>query len=206
MRKAKSRTKAVWARRTFICAVGLLISTLFLQWAFNKSEPLILPLAQRELEDLITDIVYNEVEQTDLSDIVIPCYTEDGTLSHMRTDTAAVNGAVAVIVNEIESVLGDEDIRIAIPVGDIVGDALSLGQGPDILVELNQYKSTRAEARSSIKSAGINHTLHTLTLYLDVEAVVILPGLNTGRINVSVALPIAETLVVGDTPGTYITR
>ena len=206
MRKTKSRTKAIWARRLLFCAVSLLIATLFLQWAFNKSEPLILPLAEREFEDLITNIVYDAVEKTDLSDIVLPCYTEKGTRSYMRTDTAAVNNAVAIIVSEIETVLGDEDIKIAIPVGDIVGDALSLGQGPDILIELNQYKSTRAEAKSSIGSAGINHTLHTLTLYLDVEAVVILPGLNTGHIKASLALPIAETLVVGDTPNTYITR
>lgn len=206
MRKTKNRYKALWARRILLCSVFLLVATLFLQWAFNKSEPLILPLAEREFEDLITDIVYNAVKKTDLSEIVLPCYTENGSLSYMRTDTAAVNTAVAIIVNEIEKVLGNEDIKIAIPVGDIVGDALSLGQGPDILVELNQYKSTRAEAASSIESAGINHTLHTLTLYLDVEAVVILPGLRAGHIKASLALPIAETLVVGDTPNTYITR
>ncbi len=206
MRRWKNKKKARRAGFILFSAVALLIATLFLQWAFNKSEPLILPLAEREFADLITEIVYSSVKKIELEDTVIPHYTEDGKIAYMRTDTFAVNNCVTMILEEIESCLGDEDVRIAIPIGDIVGDALSLGQGPDILIELNQYKSIKAETKSSFEAAGINQTLHRLTLELEVEAVVLLPGLNAERVYASLSLPIAETVIVGETPKTYITK
>lgn len=206
MAKWKDRIKARRAARLFVCGLALLCVTLFLQWAFNKSEGVILPLAEREFEDLITDIVYDSTKELELDNVIIPSYTEDGRISHLRTDTTAINQAVADILEFIEARLGDEDVRIAIPIGDIVGDALSLGQGPDILVELNQYKSTKAKAESSFESAGINQTLHRLTLKLEVEAVVLLPGLNPEHIYASLSVPISETVIVGEIPTTYITR
>ena len=204
MGRHKNKRKARRAGVIFLFACALLCATLFLRWAFNKSEPLILPLAEREFCDLITNIVYDALEKANPEDAVIPCYNEEGDVTYMRTNTRVVNDMVSLILDEIDSTLGSRDIKIAIPIGDIVGDALSLGQGPDILVELNQYKSTRAEVKSSIESAGINQTLHRLILYLDIEAVVLLPGLNAGHITASLALPVAETIIVGDIPKTYI--
>ena len=189
-----------------MCALTLLCVTLFLQWAFNKSEPLILPLAEKEFADLVTEIVYEATKKAELKDIVTPYYGKDGNITHMRTDTVAINNAVTLILNTVENRLGNDDIKIAIPIGDIVGDALSLGQGPDILIELNQYKYTKAETKSSFESAGINQTLHRLTLDLELEAVVILPGLIPGHINTTLSLPLSETVIIGDIPTTYITR
>ncbi len=206
MRRWKNKRKARGAQRILLCALMLLYVTLFLQWAFNKSEPLILPLAEREFADLVTGIVYEATKDIELQNIVVPHYGNDGNVTHMSTDTIAINNAVTIILNSIEKRLGNEDIKIAIPIGDIVGDALSLGQGPDILVELNQYKSTKAETKSSFESAGINQTLHRLLLELEIEAVVLLPGLKPGHITAFLSVPIAETLIVGDTPSTYITR
>ncbi len=206
MAKWRNRKKARRAGIILLSSVFLLVATLFLQWAFNKSEPLILPLAQQEFCDLVTDIVYSTSEDMEFENVVVANYTKEGKLSHMRTDTVALNACVTRILDEIEAKLGDEDVRIAIPIGDIVGDALSLGQGPDILVELNQYKSTRAEMKSSFVSAGINQTLHRLTLELEVEAVVLLPGLNAEKVNATLYLPVSETVIVGETPQTYISK
>ncbi len=206
MAKWKDRKRARRARVLLCWAVALLCVTLFLQWAFNKSEGVILPLAQREFEALITDTVYEATRELDLKDAVTPYYNDSGKITYLRTNSTAVNEAVAKILDHIEKTVGDSDVKIAIPIGDIVGDALSLGQGPDILVELNQYRSTRAKAESSFESAGINQTLHRLTLLLEVEAVVLLPGLNPEHIYASLSIPISETVIVGEIPTTYITR
>lgn len=206
MAKWKDKKKARRAKILLCWALALLCVTLFLQWAFNKSEGVILPLAQREFEALITDTVYEAARELDLKDAVTPYYNDLGKITHLRTDSTAVNEAVAKILDHIEKKVGDKDVKIAIPIGDIVGDALSLGQGPDILIELNQYKSTRAKAESSFESAGINQTLHRLTLQLEVEAVVLLPGLNPEHIYASLSVPISETVIVGEIPTTYITR
>lgn len=204
MGRYKNKRKARRAAWVFGFACALLTATLFLQWAFSKSEPVILPLAEQEFADLITEIVYSTVNEIELENIVVPYYAEDGGIAYMKTDTQAVNSSVTTILDAIESRLGDEDVRIAIPIGDIVGDALSLGQGPDILIELNQYKATKAKPQSSFEAAGINQTLHRLTLDLEVEAVVLLPGLNPEKVRASLCLPLSETVIVGDIPRTYI--
>lgn len=206
MAKWRNKKKARRAGIILLSGIFLLIVTLFLQWAFNKSEGLILPLAEQEFCELITDTVYSCVEEINFDSIVTTAYTKDNRISSIKTDPTAANGAVNVILERLQADIGDEDIKIAIPIGDIVGDALSLGQGPDILVELNNYRSLHAEIKSSFKSAGINQTLHRLTLELEVEAVVLLPGLKAEKVYACLSLPIAETVIVGDIPKTYISK
>ncbi len=206
MSKWKNKRKARRAGIILLSAVFLLIVTLFLQWAFNKSEKLILPLAEQEFRELITDTVYASIEDIDFDGIVTAYYTDDNNISSIRIEPASANGVVTKILNRLQSDIGDEDIKIAIPIGDIVGDALSLGQGPDILVELNNYRSVHADIKSSFESAGINQTIHRLTLELEVEAVVLLPGLKAEKVYASLDLPVAETVIVGETPKTYISK
>ena len=206
MAKLKNKRKARRAGIILLSAVFLLVVTLFLQWAFNKSEKLILPLAEQEFRELITDTVYASIEDIDFDGIVTTCYTDDNNISSIRIEPASANGVVTRILNRLQSDIGDEDIKIAIPIGDIVGDALSLGQGPDILVELNNYRSVHADIKSSFESAGINQTVHRLTLELEVEAVVLLPGLKAEKVYASLNLPVAETVIVGETPKTYISK
>ena len=206
MAKLKNKLKARRAGIILMSAVFLLIVTLFLQWAFNKSEDLILPLAEQEFRELITDTVYDSVGDIDFDSVVTTVYTKDNKISSIKTDPMATNSVVTVILERLQADIGDEDIRIAIPIGDIVGDALSLGQGPDILVELNNYRSVHADIKSSFESAGVNQTIHRLTLELEVEAVLLLPGLKAEKVSASLALPVAETIIVGETPKTYISK
>lgn len=189
-----------------IFSTALLVVTILLSFAFDASEPLLLPLAEQEFTDIITNTVYECVKDIDLKDTIKINYDKNGKITHMSTDTAAINNIVSVILIDLEEKIGEEDIKVAIPLGDIVGDALSLGQGPDVLAELNQYRSVKANIESNFESAGINQTLHTLTLFLDVEAVILLPGINAEKIALSLSIPLSETLIMGETPKTYISK
>lgn len=200
----KSRKKAKKAAVICIAAFLLLCSTLFLQWAFNKSVPLLLPLARQEFADVVTRLVYESANELNLSETVVTVHQGDGDVSYMRTDAALLNACAAQVSQYIEGRMGDEDIKISIPVGDIVGDALSAGQGPSILVELNQYKSVLCEFDSRFTACGVNQTLHRLTLTVTVSTAVLLPGLVSEQLSVTVTLPIAETVFIGSVPSTYL--
>ncbi len=204
MFRFRNRKLARRAKCIMLSSILLLITTLFLFWAFESAEPLLLPLAQMEFKDMVTETVYECVKGLDLDNIVILKYDSNGKIASLSTDTVAVNAAVSEIMRYLESELGKTDINIEIPVGDIVGDALSLGKSTNILVQLNQYKATKAEMFSEFESAGINQTLHRLTLNLEIETVVLLPGINTEKLTVELSLPVAETLIVGNTPDTYV--
>ncbi|MBE6573902.1 MAG: hypothetical protein E7652_05865 [Ruminococcaceae bacterium] len=204
MRRFPNRRKAEKARTVFIITSMLFIVTIFLSKGFNKTEPILLSLAESEFTDIVTQTVYEAAAELDLTNVIIPCYNENKMISSLQTDTGSVNRASALIVEYIEEKLGDKDINIKIPAGDVIGDSLSLGQGPNIIVQINQYRATKARIKSEFISSPINQTVHRLTLELNVEAIVLMPGLRTEKITACLNIPLSETLIVGDTPSTYI--
>ena len=206
MRIRKNRKISNSAKRLFFCALLFLCITLILSWAFNKSEPLILPLAETIFKDTVTNTVYETIEDINFANLILPVYGEDGKISSIQMDSASLNLVSNQIIKGIDNKLGEKDINIKIPVGDIIGDSLSLGQGPYITIQLNQYKSSNANITSEFIQSGINQTLHRLTLNLTVETVVLLPGLNTEKIKAELHLPLSETLIVGQTPSTYLDK
>lgn len=206
MRRSRNRATAKKAKIVFVASLLLFTVTIFLCQALERCEPMILSLAENRFKNIVTNTVYDISKDIDLSDVVIPCYNDSNEISSISTDAQKINSATTKIVENIESRLEDKDINIKIPLGDLIDDSLSLGQGPYITLQLNQYKSTYAAINSEFESEGINHTLHRLTLELEVEALVLLPGVKTGKISARVSLPLSETLIVGETPSTYIDR
>ena len=203
MRRLKNRQRANRARLLFIIASLLLCVTLILNNAFNKTEPILLTICENRFRNLITSCVYSLTEDIDMNNIVIPVYSEQNRIVSLTTDTAVLNHITRTIVDGLEKEVGEKDINIKIPIGDVIGDSLSLGQGPSFVLQINQYKSTHAEIISKFTESGINQTIHSLSLYLEVESVVLLPGLNTEKIKACLSLPLSETLIVGDTPSAY---
>ncbi|MBE6686591.1 MAG: hypothetical protein E7591_05095 [Ruminococcaceae bacterium] len=204
MRIRKNKKVCQRAKNVFFVTLAFLCITLLLSTAFDASEPLILPLAQSEFTDIITTTVYDLSKQIDFTSLITPCYTKEGSIASLQTNSAKINLISAEIVEGIDKRIKDKDINIKIPIGDIIGESLSLGQGPYIVIQLNQYKTTSVKVENEFVSSGINQTLHKLNLLLCVEAVVLLPGMNTEKIKAELDLPLSETLIVGETPSTYI--
>ncbi|MBR5516267.1 MAG: hypothetical protein IKU52_08705 [Clostridia bacterium] len=203
MRIRKNKKLSYKAKRLFIVSLAFLCITLLVSWGLDNSEPVILPLAESLFKDKVTNTVYSVISDISFNNIIIPCYTEDGRISSVQTDTAALNLITKEIVTKIDSELAEKDINIKIPIGDLLGTPLALGQGPYIVVQMNQYKSTDAEIISEFTQNGINQTLHKLTLRLCVETVVLIPGPGTEKIKAEILLPLSETLIVGQSPDTY---
>lgn len=203
MRRLKNRQRAKRARMLCFITSLLLIVTLILNNAFNKTEPIILVLCENQFKNIITSTVYSLTEEINMDNIVKPVYSNENRIVSLTTDTSTLNNITKMIVDGLEDRIGGKDINIEIPIGDVIGDSLSLGQGPSFVLQINQYKSTHAEIISNFTESGINQTIHSLSLYLEVESVVLLPGLNTEKIKACLSLPLSETLIVGDTPLSY---
>jgi hypothetical protein len=61
-----------------------------------------------------------------------------------------------------------------------------------------------AEVVSDLSEAGINQTVYSVSLQLEVELLLLLPG-GTEQVTVRNVVPLAETVLVGDVPTQYIT-
>ena len=84
----------------------------------------------------------------------------------------------------------------------IFAAALLAGRGPRIKVRMESVGSSSARFENEFSSAGINQTNHRIVLHIDVSVAILLPGFTTAT-QVSNAVTVAETVIVGTVPDTY---
>ena len=127
----------------------------------------------------------------------------DGRIAAIHTNMAACNRLQAeilgIILTRIEEVPARE---LSIPIGTLLGSALLAGRGPRVSVRVESAGSSSAHFGNTFTSAGINQTRHELVLYIDVSVAILLPGFTTAT-QVSNAVTVAETVIVGAVPETY---
>ncbi len=187
-----------------ILALLFVTLSLICTWAFRKCAPLILPLATQELNNLISDELVNALKEIDMEDITAAKYTEEGKISAIFTDTVKLNEVSAVMTHEIEDKLSKEKLTVYIPLGDLAGKPITLGRGPKIAVKVTEYKDVSANLESEFFSAGINQTVYRLYINMNVTAVLVMPAMKTEEVISDIKIPLGETVIVGETPKTYI--
>ena len=77
------------------------------------------------------------------------------------------------------------------------------GKGPSIPVHILAIRNSEASFSSEFSQAGINQTLHQLVMHVEVDAAVLVLG-ETSTFSVSSQVVVAETVIVGDVPSTFI--
>ena len=104
-----------------------------------------------------------------------------------------------IVLARIEQVSARE---LSIPIGSLSGSALLAGRGPRIQVRMESIGSSSSEFRNQFETAGINQTRHQIILQINVSISILLPGFTTTT-NVSNAVTVAETVIVGSVPESY---
>ena len=89
-----------------------------------------------------------------------------------------------------------------IPLGNLTSNALLSGRGPLIRVRPVSAGNIANELKSTMESAGINQTLHRVSLHFSVTVNYLAP-LESCMDTISFDLLIAETLIVGEVPILY---
>ena len=128
----------------------------------------------------------------------------DGAIAAITTNTAHINAVSTEILAEIVQAADNGDLDIRIPLGTLLGSNLLLGRGPDVPVEISMLTSSFVSFDNSLVSTGINQSRHTLILKADVDIDIIVPWA-TMTTTVETDVLIAETVIVGRVPDTYVT-
>lgn len=97
--------------------------------------------------------------------------------------------------------LGEQGVSI--PFGTLTGIPTLANLGPKITLKFTPAGAVRSTFSSELRSAGINQTLHRITLTLHATLRVILPG-QSYQLNIVAEAPIAESVIVGQVPNTYV--
>ena len=128
---------------------------------------------------------------------------ENGEVSAVSCNMARINAISAEILSRTVDSTENSTITVAIPIGNLTGISLLMGRGPKIPVKILMLTSSRVEFGNHLISAGINQTKHQINIDVIVDVDVLLPwGTESSQVDTEVL--IADTLVVGNVPQTFL--
>lgn len=190
--------------------VGLILAWSVIQGLEVRLRPVVETVAQTQIQNTIT-VVIEETVRKDLTrrgvsyaSLVDIQRENDGRITSLTTDMAALNLLRNGLMEELLETLGGMDVStVQIPLGSLFDSELVWARGPTIYARAMSVGTVSAEFQSEFSSAGVNQTLHRIWLKVSVPITVLLPG---SRVEAPVesCLCIAETIIVGQVPDTYL--
>lgn len=127
-----------------------------------------------------------------------------GKVTSITSNTAANSRFKRQVVETVIRQLSTLDSEtLGVPIGTLTNQPLLTGAGPRVRVSVDSVGEVTADFTNSFTSAGVNQTLHRVCLDIDATVHLFLPG-EVLPVSVSSSVCVAETVIVGETPDTYL--
>ena len=156
--------------------------------------------------DLINDAIARQIETGEIAYDRMVYFEKDldGRITALKTNMSLVNRLKTDTLNRInDEILALDSDHIGIPMGSLILPELLAGKGPRINIRVLSIRNSEADFESRFSEAGINQTLHQLTMVVRVDVAVLVLG-KTETFTVQSEVVVAETVIVGTVPETYL--
>lgn len=189
--------------------VALGIPLALFAWADYNLRPVILTMAETKarvmavqaMNNAVFEVMQNGELYSDLMNVVLD---SNGHVSMMNANTTRMNElatqAALLVQRNLESIAHD---GIRIPIGAALGSKLLAGSGPSVRVQVLPVGAVSTEFVSEFSSAGINQTRHRIFLQMNTTVQMVIPT-GTKTATVTGHVPVAESIIVGDVPDSYV--
>lgn len=128
----------------------------------------------------------------------------DGRITALKTNMTEVNRLKTDILDIINSeILALDSSDIGVPLGSIFLSELLSGRGPAIPVHILSIRNADANFVSRFTQAGINQTLHQVQMEVSIDVSVLVLG-ESVSFTMTSEVVVAETIIVGSVPETYL--
>ena len=156
--------------------------------------------------DLINDAIDQQIENNNIQYDRMVYFEKDldGKITALKTNMSEVNRLKTDILNLInDEILAIDSADLGIPVGSLILPEFLSGRGPEIPVKILSIRNSDASFTSSFTEAGINQTLQQINMLVSVDVAVLVLG-RTNYFTVTSQVVVAETIIVGQVPDTYL--
>lgn len=156
--------------------------------------------------DLTNDAIAKQIAKGEIQYDRIVYFEKDlnGRITALKTNMSEVNRLKTDILDIInDEILELDSSDIGIPLGSLFLPEFFSGKGPVIPVHILAIRNSDATFSSSFSQAGINQTLHKLIMTVNVDVAVLVLG-ETGSFAVNSEVVVAETIIVGEVPTTFL--
>ena len=196
-----------------VVAVLILLALLLISGFFflrSRYRDVIQELAETQVKNTTSDLT-NDAIAKQIEDGVVQydriVYFEkdlDGRITALKTNIGEVNRLKTDILNIInDEILALDNSDIGIPLGSLILPELLSGRGPAIPVHILSIRNSDAAFVSHFTQAGINQTLHQVTMEVSIDVSVLVLG-QTTSFTMESQVVVAETVIVGDVPNTFL--
>ncbi|MBQ6146401.1 MAG: sporulation protein YunB [Clostridia bacterium] len=195
-------------QKALICLVLVLLAAGGMLWYVNASiRPVLEGLASARVESASARAMNEailEVLSTDAAGELLSAQaSQEGHISLLTADAGKLNllaaDAAAAAQRRIQD-LGEQGVSVAL--GTLSGIPLLSGLGPRLSFRFTPVGMVQSSFHSEFRSAGINQTLHRITLQLTGTVRLVLPG-RSYTVTVMALAPISENVIVGEVPDAY---
>ena len=182
---------------SFILFIDLRLKASILEIAKSKAQITGVELIHQVVSERITVSI-------DYEDIVFVHKDKEEKITLIQANTVILNQIMAKTIIETSdsfSKLSEETFEI--PLGQITGSKLIAGYGPKIKVKMIPAPQVKVEVYNKFEEAGINQTRHAIYFQISSTINIAVPFLNDD-VSVLATVPLAETIIIGDVPHTYV--
>ncbi len=194
--KAAAVLLGLFGSLLFFSAAGLFLKDLSAQIAVSDASDLVTAQVNAVIASILREGDYD-------GDYFVSFEKNDrGEVTAISSNMARINALSAEILDRVIGATENRALSVEIPLGNLTGLSLLMGRGPKVPVKIIVLTSSRVGFRNSIVTAGINQTKHQINLEVLVDIDILIPWA-TESARVSTEVLIADTIVVGQVPGTY---
>ncbi|SHH05967.1 sporulation protein YunB [Thermosyntropha lipolytica DSM 11003] len=203
MRKRLRSRKWRWIIIWIILAV---VAFIYVDLRIQKS---LLEIAKSKAQirgvEMINKIVNDKVvAQIKYEDLVIVHKDDKGHVVLLQPNTIMFNKMMSNTVIEITASLNElKEESIPIPLGQLTGSKMLAAAGPRFNVRIIPAGQVNVEVMDKFEQAGINQTRHLIYFQIDHTLRIAVPFM-ADEIKVRSTIPLAETIIIGDVPQTYV--
>ena len=192
----------------------VILLTVLIGWAFwglrARLWPVVRSLARTQVtntaSDLINDAILEQILEGQIQYDRIVFFEKDlnGRITALKTNMAEVNRLKTETLNIInDEILAQDTETLGVALGSLILPEFLSGKGPLIPVRILAIRNSDANFQSEFIEAGINQTLQKLRMDVLVDVTILVLG-KTETFTVSSQMVVAETIIMGDVPATYL--
>ena len=196
----------------FMIKLLLVILVLLVVLALLRSRlyPVIRSLAETQVKntasDLINDAIAEQIAAGNIQYDRIVYFEKDlnGRITALKTNIGEINRLKTDVLNIInDEILSTDESSLGVAIGSLFLPEFFAGKGLKLPVKILAIRNSEADFYSQLSEAGINQTLHKLTMEVFLDVTVLVLG-STAEFTISSHMVVAETVIVGDVPETYL--
>lgn len=193
--------------------IALMLLVVLTVYGFIYTEKIIKPnmaaIAEVRVRSIISQVVNDAINEqfTDKDDVghLFNIITDnEGNISFVQSNTIAMNSLGTSLTKVIQTEFRNMEAKnVNVPLGSILGNQILSQVGPNIELKVLPIGTSKVNFKSEFESTGINQTKYKVFLELDSYARVLAP-FSINNIQVQNTVLIAEAIIVGEVPGSYI--